>query len=470
MAGLRDLVRIETKRGIELPAWLERIASYGIVTDDPEIARRQRMTNIGAFALAANALSHLVILMAYDFAGLVFVHLYNIFLAAAMLAAPLLHRFGRHAAATAIASVALIAHPFVVWMLGVTSDLHIYFTMAGAMLFAFGVQNWRLFLAFFVLFLGMLLFVLNFAPADGMVLPEGGRLRDLLSNHALINTAVINAALIFYALSALKRAETELETEHERSEALLAAVMPAAIAQRLKASGGERIADRMDNLCVMFADLVEFTRAARDLPPEAVVAYLDDLVRRFDEICARHGVDKIKTIGDSYMAVAGLAGSTPQDAVAIGRCALEMLTASAERPPLGAERLALRIGLHCGPATAGVIGETRVSYDVWGDAVNIAARMESHGVAGRIQTSEAFRECAGEAFVFEERGATEIKSVGVARTTFSFAKQGWTRAPRVKRRRPERLYCPASLAACSAAVCASSTVFRASGCGIETML
>lgn len=116
--------------------------------------------------------------------------------------------------------------------------------------------------------------------------------------------------------------------------------------------------------------------------------------------------------------MAGLSGSTRSDAEAIGRVALAMLAHAATAPPLGRRHLDLRIGLHCGPATAGVIGGTRFSYDVWGDAVNIAARMEQHGVPGRIQVSEAFRACAGDAFAFVERGATEIKGIGAARTFF----------------------------------------------------
>jgi adenylate cyclase len=418
MAKLRDLVGQEPRFGLQWPAWLERLTAIGIVAADPQVVRRQRFTNVACLAAAANALSHLVINGLYDFHGLMVVNVYNVLFAAVALALPALHRAGDNAAAIALVILIVCGNLFVVAALGLASDLHIYFTLAGAMLFLFGVQQWRLFLAFFVLVAAALLLVLNFAPVDGFVMPTDGRLRDLLSSHAMINTITINAALIFYALASLRRAETELELQYERSEALVSAVLPATIAARLKSGGDGHIADRIDNLTVMFADLVGFTEASHDLPPDRVVAYLDELVRGFEVLCDRHGVDKIKSIGDGCMAVAGLDGDARKGAVAAGKLALEMVARNAARPPLGNHKLGLRIGLHCGPAMAGVIGGTRFSYDVWGDAVNMAARMESTSETDRIQVSEDFRALAGDAFAYEERGATAVKGIGEARTYF----------------------------------------------------
>jgi adenylate cyclase len=295
--------------------------------------------------------------------------------------------------------------------------VHVYYTLAGAILLFLGVEQWRLFLVFFLLYLGALLFAMNFAPIDGLVLPEDTDLRALLSTNAMVNTITLNAIILFYALVTLRRAELELNHQYERSEALIGTVMPAPIAERLK-SGEPRIADRIDTLTVMFADLVGFTGAARDLSPEMVVEYLDRLVRGFDGLAERHGVEKIKTIGDSYMAAGGFDGRAAAGAVAVGRLALAMLAAIDRQPPLGGRRLRMRIGIHCGPATAGVIGDTRFSYDVWGDAVNFASRMESHGAPGRIQVSEAFRNLAAEAFEFEERGPIDIKGIGLTTTHF----------------------------------------------------
>jgi adenylate cyclase len=215
----------------------------------------------------------------------------------------------------------------------------------------------------------------------------------------------------------VRRAEVELEQQHERSEALIATVMPAPIAARLKSSEA-RIADRIENLTVLFADLVGFTAAAQDLPPEEIVGFLDGLVRKFDALAEQHGVEKIKTMGDCYMVAAGFDGRAAESGVAIGRFARAMVAVNAAYPALRGRKLDLRVGIHCGPATAGVIGDMRFSYDVWGAAVNVASRMQSQGEPGRIQVSEAFRGLTKGAFVFEERGVLEVRGIGLVRTYF----------------------------------------------------
>ena len=272
----------------------------------------------------------------------------------------------------------------------------------------------------FILACAALIFVMQFAPEQGLLLVTDASFRRALSSQAMINTIAINAIMIFYALAALRRAESELQQQHMRSEALIETVMPPSIAARLK-SGEERIADRIENLSVLFADIVDFTGAAHDLPPGEVVDYLDGLVRAFDALCETHGAEKIKTIGDSYMAVSGLQGEGIAGAIRIGRLALAMLEMIDECPPLDNRRLTLRIGIHCGPAIAGVIGETRIAYDVWGEAVNMASRMESQGVPGRIQLSEAFNSLTGPNFIFEERGTIDIKGLCASRTFFLVA-------------------------------------------------
>jgi adenylate cyclase len=418
MTRLQDLVTREPKLGVQIPRWLERLVSVGIVAEDPQLVRRQRCVNAVTLVVMANALSHLVILSIHNMHALRVIHAYNAFMTVAAMLIPRLHRFGENAAAVALILLALLGNTFVVWALGLTSDLQTYFTMAGAMLLFFGVQNWRLFLVYLSLFVMALLLTLNFAPENGFILPEDAQLRTLLSSHAMINAMMGNAAIIFYALTALHRTEAELQNQYERSEALIATVMPSSIAERLKSGREARIADRIEMLSVMFADLAGFTEAAHDLPPDEVVAFLDGLVRRFDELCEQFGVEKIKTIGDSYMAVAGSDQLSRRGAIAIGHFALAMLDTIGRQPPLGGRQLKLRIGIHCGPATAGVIGDMRFSYDVWGDAVNTASRMESNGEPGRIQVSASFRELAAGSFVFEERGSIDLKGIGAMRTFF----------------------------------------------------
>lgn len=416
MTRFRDLVSRPPRRGVQLPLWLDRLLSIGIVSTDPDVVRRQRCANIAILAIIGNTLTHLVINTLHDFRGLLVINIYNVVMIVVPLLIPRLHRYGENVAAIVLSILVLFGHSFVVWSFGLASDVQVYFTMfPSALLLLLGVQHWRLFLVFFVLYLVALLFALNYAPVDGWIIPEDEGFRDLLSRQAMINTISINAALLFYALTALQRAEIELQNQHARSEALIETMMPRPIAERLK-SGDDHIADRVEMLSVMFADLVGFTEAAHDLTPERVVDFLDGFVRTCDALCQHYGVDKIKTIGDSYMAAAGFDGRPSEGAVAVGQLALAMIEAIGRQPPLGGRRLSLRVGIHCGPATAGVIGDTRFSYDVWGDAVNTASRMESYGEPGRIHVSEAFRNLTADRFVFEERGATEIKGIGATRT------------------------------------------------------
>lgn len=418
MTRLRDLVRRQPNPGIPLPVWLDRLVSIGIVSTDKKVVRRQICVNVASFAVASTALSHFVINAFHDFDGLFLVNVDNLLMFLAASLVPRLHRFGEHVGAITLLLVVLFGQMFVVWSLGLASELHVYYTLGGVMLFFFGVRNWRLFLVFFVAYVVALMFALNFAPIAGLAIPEDQAFRDLLSSQALINTTAIIAAVLFYALWALEHVESRLDDQFERSEALIATVMPQSIAARLTSGREERIADKVEMLSVMFADLAGFTEAAHDLAPEEVVDFLDELVCNLDALCAQHGVDKIKTIGDSYMAAGGFNGQAGAGAVAIAHLALAMMEVIEHQPPLGRRKLKLRAGIHCGPATAGVIGDTRFSYDVWGDAVNTASRMETTGVPGRIQVTEAFRDLAKEAFVFEERGATEIKGIGETRTFF----------------------------------------------------
>ncbi|MCB0811474.1 MAG: adenylate/guanylate cyclase domain-containing protein, partial [Flavobacteriales bacterium] len=206
----------------------------------------------------------------------------------------------------------------------------------------------------------------------------------------------------------LDRAERELQREYERSELLLTTILPSSIAERLKADRENRIADSLDNVAVLFADLVGFTPAAAKVTPVELVDYLHRLFSRFDTLCEVHGVDKIKTIGDAYMAVGGLRQDGGPGVRRIGRLALDMFEVVAEET-LAGHPLQLRIGIHYGPVVAGVIGDRRMTYDMWGDTVNYASRLESHGVPGRIHVSQSYRDAAPAGFTFEKRGMLDIK-------------------------------------------------------------
>lgn len=207
-----------------------------------------------------------------------------------------------------------------------------------------------------------------------------------------------------------------LAAARARAEALLLNVLPAPVAARLEAN--ERpIADGVADVTVVFGDLVGFTELSARLSPAEVVRRLDEFFSACDALAARVGLEKIKTIGDAYMAVGGLdgrsAGDHPRRAVEFALGMLDAVRAFNER---SGERLAVRVGVHTGPVVAGVIGTSKFSYDVWGDTVNVASRMESHGIAGVVQVSEATWTRVRDHFVFEARGDIAVKGRGTMKT------------------------------------------------------
>jgi class 3 adenylate cyclase len=222
---------------------------------------------------------------------------------------------------------------------------------------------------------------------------------------------------------ALDRAHRLLLAERERSERLLLNVLPAPIATRLK-QGDEVIADRFPEVTVLFADLVDFTRRSQATSPEQVVQVLDDLFTAFDRLAERLGLEKIKTIGDAYMVVGGLPEPRPDHAQAVAEMALALRDEVVRHLDPAGCPLALRIGIDSGPVVAGVIGRRKFSYDLWGDTVNTASRMESTGTAGCIQVTErAYRQLQGR-YRFQRRGPVQVKGKGVLVTWFLVARNG----------------------------------------------
>ena len=203
------------------------------------------------------------------------------------------------------------------------------------------------------------------------------------------------------------------EIEQEKSDRLLLNVLPVKIADRLK-RGELTIADHHQTATVLFADIVGFTKLSSGMSPAELVALLNEVFSSFDNLADKHGLEKIKTIGDAYMAVGGLPEANKDHAAAIARMALDMkdvLAGATRGKPLN-----IRIGIHTGEVVAGVIGLKKFSYDLWGDAVNTASRMESHGAPGEIHISESSYDVLKERFVCEDRGSIEVKGKGPMRT------------------------------------------------------
>lgn len=205
-----------------------------------------------------------------------------------------------------------------------------------------------------------------------------------------------------------------LAVEREKSERLLLNVLPASIAERLRDE--QTIADRFEDVTVLFADIAGFTRYAADVGPEELVSRLDAIFSAFDAIADELGLEKIKTIGDAYMVAAGLPHPHDDGPAAVARMALRMREAVDAINERTGESFAVRVGVHTGPAIAGVIGRRKFTYDLWGDTVNTASRMESHGEPGEIQLSEATAARLEGRFELDERGPIEVKGRGQMRT------------------------------------------------------
>lgn len=222
----------------------------------------------------------------------------------------------------------------------------------------------------------------------------------------------------FSAAELFARVDTHLSLDqlYKDNQRLLLNILPAPIAEKLKRQEGI-IAERYDDVSVLFADIVDFTPLSAEVPPVELLGLLNRIFSGFDALAERHSLEKIKTIGDAYMVAGGLPVPRQHHLEAMAEMAMSMQEeirsiASAGKP------LTLRIGLHVGRVIAGVIGIRKFTYDVWGDTVNTASRLESHGMPGQIHVSDAVRLRLDGRYVFEPRGPTKLKGRGVVDTFF----------------------------------------------------
>ncbi len=229
---------------------------------------------------------------------------------------------------------------------------------------------------------------------------------------SLFNLVVVTV-FIFVVLYYFVRQSARL---YRQSEGLLRNILPNEIADRLKASD-DMIADEFPAASILFADIAGFTPIASQLEPGETVNLLNDVFTAFDQLVAARGLEKIKTIGDAYMVASGVPAAREDHAEAICDLALD-IQEHLKSNTLGGRQIEMRIGIASGPVMAGIIGRQKFSYDLWGDTVNLASRMESTGIPGRIQMPAATRELVGELFVWEERGFVDVKGRGPIDTCF----------------------------------------------------
>jgi guanylate cyclase len=234
---------------------------------------------------------------------------------------------------------------------------------------------------------------------------------------SLIGVPTMTFVLLRYFVNQRNIAMSLLAREQERSESLLLNILPEQVAETLKVES-RTIAERFDEASVLFADLVGFTPLSAQMEPDETVELLNEIYSYLDSLAEKYDVEKIRTIGDNYMVAAGVPTPRPDHAQALARMALDIQAYAAGLSPQSGNRLEFRIGINSGPLVAGVIGKKKFHYDVWGDTVNTASRMESQGEPGKIQITQATRDLLGDAFVSEARGAVDIKGKGEMRTWF----------------------------------------------------
>src|SRR6185503_18938590 len=382
-----------------------------------KIARRLRTVNMTAWIAAPVAAAFALFHALEDFDRLKILVAINGIDALVWGAVPLLHRVNQLAGAIALAGSVYVSNFALTAALGSGSGIHLYYIAAAALSVLFiGVE--RMVLSATVVAIGGIMFV-----AAQLSLPFN---TDLVPPFTLIVNFVVSSVVtvailfgvVFYAVRQIARAEAAVEREYARSEALLTNILPPAIAARLKTAKETVIADSYAEASILFADMAGFTARAADTLPVRLVLFLNDLFSAFDQLVERYGLEKIKTTGDAYMVVSGVPEARAGHAEALARLALDMRATVNAIAEASGRALSIRIGISSGPVVAGVVGTKKFFYDVWGDTVNVASRMESTGETDKIQVSEAAYARLKEKFDLDERGEIEVRGKGKMRTWF----------------------------------------------------
>jgi guanylate cyclase len=398
-----------------LPVAFQRLADLGVDADDPDDVRLDKaMLTLVASLLAAMACAWIAIYLAIGLprsAAIPFV--YQLCVIASLVG---FARTKRIQTIRTILLVLMLVLPFALqWSLGGFANGSAVATWAGItpiLAYLFGARSWTSLGAFVVLLAVSGLFETTLAGSAPHI-GTGVRAAMFVMNLAGPPIAAFLALLYFTTerdrtRAALVQEHRLLEAEQARAERLLLNILPAPIAEQLR-DGATTIAETQPDVTILFADIVGFTPLAQDLGAQALVDLLNEVFVVFDDLAEAAGLEKIKTIGDAYMVVGGLPTPRADHLTAVLELAIAMSDAISDIKTPHGEPLQLRIGIDAGPVVAGVIGRHKFSYDVWGDTVNTASRMESHGVRGRVQVTERVARAAWTQFDFEPRRSVAIK-------------------------------------------------------------
>lgn len=394
---------------------------FGTERYPEKVARRLRTLSLASwFAAATHALYAAALF--YDVARFWWLIVANTVAMLLYAGVPLLYRLGRLAGPITVIVLLYADMVAYILLLGTGLGIQFYILLGVALMVLYvGPEDVAVTTATAAVAAALIIAVFLMVPHDTGLLPQWLMVASLATN-SVVSCAIL-LVIVSYALREAARAEAAAEREHERSERLLNNILPSSIAARLKSESKVVIADRHDQASVLFADMAGFTARASDTAPDDLVLFLNRVFSDFDRLVERHGLEKIKTTGDAYMVVSGVPAARPDHAQAMADLALEMREVALEwRDPRG-RNVPIRMGISSGPVVAGVVGTRKFFYDVWGDAVNVAARMETTGSAGRIQVSQDVYERLRDEFVLEARGEIDVKGKGRMQTWFLLARK-----------------------------------------------
>ncbi|MGH3677727.1 MAG: adenylate/guanylate cyclase domain-containing protein [Mycobacterium sp.] len=380
------------------------------------VARRFRVltTTTQISAVVSGFFGIMQILTARD---VLWIGLLNLVAAVIFLLIPLLYRFGELVAPMTFMLVAYVYLTAVCAHVGTGTGMQFYYLVAATvMMLVFGIEHIVLSSILAATGAATVIALEFLVPNDTGVQPEWSFTFGFIVS--TISAWVLVVATVWSALRETARAEEAMEAEYQRSESLLANILPTSIARRLKDPARNIIADKYDDASILFADIAGYTKRAADTTPTDLVRFLDTLYTDLDALVDRHGLEKIKTSGDSYMVVSGVPQPRPDHVEALAHLALDMADAVIDLKDPQGRAVPLRIGLAAGPVVAGVVGSRKFFYDVWGDAVNVASRMESTDVEGRIQVPQSVYERLKHDYVLEERGDVDVKGKGLMHTWY----------------------------------------------------
>lgn len=389
-----------------MPTFVRTLVEAGTSDYPPDSRQRLIVINIVGYLAALSSLNYAATYASYDYTHLWPLVHSNILSAVLTASAPFWHRFGRLAAMFFLIAVIYSTIFYFVSYLGRDAGIQLNYIGASAVVLVVCGQRFLRYAGLAVLLAAALHLIVWFkypVPRPDIIV-EKGFLADLYV-FSVISIMTIIFVVVFYAFHLVRKAQAE-------TDALLLNIMPGEIAARLKRAPDDIIADQYENTSVLFADITGFTALTSKIGPDKTIAFLNNLYSRFDQLAASNKVEKIKTIGDSYMVVSGLPTPDANHANNIAQMALGLLAEAAKTSTETNIDFGLRIGIASGPVMAGIIGTKKFAYDVWGEPVNLAARLEANARRNEILIDKATRNLLADTFKLANAGKFNLKGIG----------------------------------------------------------